>query len=105
MTALNDSAAMYLQGNAKAGEVIGQAHKSAELVGHTNPTDPSLSMARKYLNSMFVEYASAVQTQSKHGDARRHLYRAYGLAGFARDVLLQAQPALQPRGCDVSDLL
>lgn len=105
MTALNDAASQYIHGQAKPGEVIGQAEKSAAIVGHTNPTDPSLSKARKYLNAMFVEYASAVQTQSKHGDARRHLYRAYGLAGFARDVLLQAQPALQPRGCDVSDLL
>lgn len=105
VTAVNDAAEQYLHGTAKAGEVVGMARKSAKILVQTNPSDPSLSKARKYLNAMFVEYASAVQIQSKNGDARQHLYRAYGLAGFARDVLLQAQPALQPKGCDVSDLL
>jgi hypothetical protein len=33
------------------------------------------------------------------------MYRAYGLANFARDVLAEAQPALQPQGCDVAALL
>ena len=33
------------------------------------------------------------------------MYRAYGLASFARDVLTEAAPALQQRGCDVKSLL
>jgi hypothetical protein len=33
------------------------------------------------------------------------MYRAYGLANFAHDVLVQAQPDLLERGCDVGPLL
>jgi hypothetical protein len=33
------------------------------------------------------------------------MHRAYGLANFARDVLAQAQPALQREGCNVAPLL
>lgn len=33
------------------------------------------------------------------------MFRAYGLAGFAHDVLVEAQPALQTEGCDAATLL
>jgi hypothetical protein len=33
------------------------------------------------------------------------MHRAYGLANFAREVLLEAQPELAKRGCDVTSLL
>jgi hypothetical protein len=33
------------------------------------------------------------------------MYRAYGLANFAHEVLAEAQPELRRRGCDVSSLL
>jgi hypothetical protein len=33
------------------------------------------------------------------------MMRAYGLANFAHDVLVQAQPALAARGCSVAALL
>ena len=33
------------------------------------------------------------------------MHRAYGLANFAREVLLEAQPALAKFGCDVGALL
>jgi hypothetical protein len=54
---------------------------------------------------MFQEYGAAVTIQSKGGDAGERMYRAYGLANFAHDVLVQAQPALSKRGCDVAALL
>ena len=47
----------------------------------------------------------AVTIQAKGGDAGERMYRAYGLANFAHDVLTQAQPALFKRGCDVGPLL
>jgi hypothetical protein len=33
------------------------------------------------------------------------MYRAYGLANFAHDVLAQAQSELLSKGCDVGPLL
>jgi hypothetical protein len=55
---------------------------------------------------MFNEYGDAVRLQSKgKPDAGARMYRAYGLANFARDVLQQAQPALAKHGCDVAPLL
>ena len=38
-------------------------------------------------------------------DSGERMLRAYGLANFARDVLADAQPALQSDGCDVAALL
>ena len=47
---------------------------------------------------MFQEYGTAVTMQAKGGDAGERMYRAYGLANFAHDVLTQAQPGpLQTR--------
>ncbi len=37
--------------------------------------------------------------------AGEHMHSAYGLANFAREVLLEAQPELAKRGCDVTALL
>jgi hypothetical protein len=54
---------------------------------------------------MFQEYGTAVTIQAKGGDAGERMYRAYGLANFAHDVLAQAQPALYKEGCDVGPLL
>jgi len=33
------------------------------------------------------------------------MFRAYGLANFAREILVEAQPELAKRGCDVAPLL
>jgi hypothetical protein len=46
-----------------------------------------------------------MEAKSKKRDAAPHIYRAYGLANFAHDVLVDAAPELQRRGCDVSSLL
>ena len=54
---------------------------------------------------MFNEYGEAVRLQSEGKEAGERMYRAYGLANFAHDVLAQAQPDLLERGCDVGPLL
>ena len=105
MTGLGALTADYQSGQAEPKDVAQQAFDAAVRVQHTDPKDPSLKAAQKYLDAMFQEYGTAVTIQAKGGDAGERMYRAYGLANFAHDVLLQAQPALSQRGCDVAPLL
>ena len=105
MTGLGALTADYQSGQAEPKDVAQQAFDAAVRVQHTDPKDPSLKAAQKYLDAMFQEYGTAVTIQAKGGDAGERMYRAYGLANFAHDVLLQAQPALSERGCDVAPLL
>jgi hypothetical protein len=105
MEALGSLSQDYLHGDAKAGDVIMQTESAIVGLQNTEPSDPSLSKTRSILRAMFVEYGRAIRADQKHHDPGKHIYRAYGLANFAYDVLLQAQPALAKRGCDVSPLL
>jgi hypothetical protein len=95
----------YKSGDAKAQDVISEAHSAAQAIAASAPEDPSLQQTRALMNSMFNEYARAVWAHWKNKDASSHLVRAYGLADFAHDVLINAEPALKARGCDVSQLL
>jgi hypothetical protein len=95
----------YLNGDAGPGEVAAEAARAAKIVGSTTPTDPSLAQTRKLLVAMFTAYGKAMEQRAKHRDAGDHIFHAYGLANFAHDVLLKAEPALARRGCDVSPLL
>jgi hypothetical protein len=103
--ALGSMTADYQSGMIDPDEVAEQAFDAAKRVTHVEPHDFSLRTAQKYLDGMFREYGEAVVMQSKGKDASDRMYRAYGLANFARDVLAQAQPALLERGCDVGPLL
>ena len=105
MASLDLWAQEYLAGAVKAHVVVDQARQAAETVAGTRPRDPSLSTTRLYLGAMFTEYGRAIQARSRHRDAGPHMYRAYGLANFAHDLLVQAQPQLEARGCDVAPLL
>jgi hypothetical protein len=105
VTALGALNADYQSGFAEADEVAQQAFDSAKRVRHVEPHDFSLRTAQKYLDGMFREYGEAVALQAAGKDAGDRMYRAYGLANFAHDVLVQAQPALLKRGCDVRPLL
>jgi len=105
MTALGQLNTDLRNGDTGPKEAAQQAFDSAIRVQHTDPKDPSLRTAQTYLDAMFQEYGTAVTIQAKGGDAGERMYRAYGLANFAHDVLLQAQPALYKRGCDVAPLL
>lgn len=95
----------YLDGDAGPAEVAAEAARAAKIVGATTPTDPSLAQTRKLLVAMFTAYRQAMEQRAKHRDAGDHIFHAYGLANFAHDVLLKAEPALAKRGCDVSPLL
>jgi hypothetical protein len=105
MTGLGMLNADYQSGAVKAKDVSQQAYDAAVRIQHTDPKDPSLKAAQRYLDAMFQEYGTAVTIQAKGGDAGERMYRAYGLANFAHDVLAQAQPALYKQGCDVGPLL
>jgi len=105
MAALGTLSQDYLQGDAEADEVIQQTDSAATSLLNTNPSDPSLSKTRSILRAMFTEYGRAIRADKHHHDPGSYIYRAYGLANFAHDVLAQAKPALLKRGCDVSPLL
>jgi hypothetical protein len=105
MAALGSLSQDYLQGDAKADDVILQTDSAVASLRNTNPSDPSLSKTQKILRAMFLEYGRAIRADKHHRDPGQYIYRAYGLANFAHDVLSQAEPALAKRGCDVSPLL
>ena len=106
MTALALWADGYRAGELDADEVARQASDAAKRVGYVKPRDPALKLSQRLINEMFVEYEQAISLGPKEKDrAGRHMHRAYGLANFAREVLVQAQPALAREGCDVTPLL
>ena len=105
MAALGSLSSDYLQGSAKADDVILQTDSAIDSLRNTDPSDPSLSKTRAILRAMFLEYGRAIRADKRHHDPGKFVYRAYGLANFAHDVLSQARPALAERGCDVSPLL
>ena len=105
MAALGTLSQDYLQGDAQADDVITQTDSAIASLRNTNPSDPSLSKTRAILRAMFLEYGRAIRADKHHHDPGKYIYRAYGLANFAHDVLAQAKPALAKRGCDVSPLL
>jgi hypothetical protein len=105
MAALGSLSEDYLRGDAEADDVIQQTQSSVVVMHNTNPSDPSLSKTRAILRAMFVEYGRAIRADKQKKDPGKYIYRAYGLANFAHDVLSQARPALAERGCDVSPLL
>ena len=105
MAALGSASEDYLHGSSKADSVIDTAAASLKNIKGTYPSDPSLSKTRAILSAMFVEYDKAIRAHTKHTDPGRYMYRAYGLANFAHDVLAQAQGPLKQRGCDITPLL
>jgi hypothetical protein len=105
MAALGTISQDYLQGEAKADDVILQTDSAVTSLLNTDPSDPSLAKTQKILRAMFLEYGRAILADKHHHDPGKYIYRAYGLANFAHDVLSQAKPALAKRGCDVSPLL
>jgi hypothetical protein len=106
MTALGVMAEGIQSGAMTTGEVVEEAQAAAKRIGYVTPRDPSLRQAQTLISAMLREYGDAVKLQSSgKPDAGERMYRAYGLANFARDVLQQAEPALAKRGCDVASLL
>jgi hypothetical protein len=103
--AFNDLSVDFRAGEVAAEEIAAEAFSAADRLGHVEPRDPSLKQAQKYLDSMFNEYGEAVTLHAQGKNPGDRMQRAYGLANFARDVLAEAQPALQAEGCDVAPLL
>jgi hypothetical protein len=106
MTALSMWSEGFRKGEISADDVVQQAEDAAKRVGYVKPHDPALKLSQRLIDQMFREYGRAVSLAAKERQqAGQHMHRAYGLANFARDVLLQAQPELAKRGCDVGPLL
>jgi hypothetical protein len=105
MAALGSLSEDYLRGDAKAAEVIDQSETAVTAMVNANPSDASLSKTRTILRAMFSEYGRAIRADARNKNPGKYIYRAYGLANFAHDILAQAQPGLAKRGCDVSPLL
>ena len=105
MTALAIWAAGYQSGEIPPEKVAEEAKNAARRLAHGEPSDPSLRQAQRYMNAMFEEYGEAVSLSAKGKGAGKRMHRAYGLANFAREVLVAAEPELAKRGCDVGPLL
>jgi hypothetical protein len=105
MTALGIWGDDYRRGEATAAEVIAEAKRATVRVETLNPSDPALRKTKNFMSAMLAEYGRAMVAKSKQKDASSHMYRAFGLANFAHDVLVDAEPELRRRGCDVSALL
>src|SRR5712691_323134 len=105
MDALSSDSEDFLHGAAKASDVIATDRMALTSIRGTGPSDPSLSKTRAILSAMFVEYGKAIRADEHHNDPGKYIYRAYGLANFAHDVLVQAQQPLKRHGCDVTPLL
>jgi hypothetical protein len=105
MASLGSWSQDYVDGEAQAGEVVAEAHRAQARVGAMTPSDPALVQTRALMQAMFGQYARAIAAKEHHKDAGKYIFRAYGLANFAHDVLVQAQPALLSHGCDIRPLL
>ena len=105
LTVLGIWTADFNAGEADAEELAQLAFDAAERIGHVQPRDPSLRTAQRYLDAMYTEYGKAITLKAEGKPAGEHVYRAYGLANFAYDLLLAAQPELERKGCSVATLL
>ena len=105
LTALGVWSEDYRRGDVTEDEVVAEARKAAQRLERLQPTDPSLRTTKPLLAGMLIEYGRGMAAKAKRRSAARHVYRAYGLANFAHDVLADAEPGLRRQGCDVSALL
>jgi hypothetical protein len=105
MAMLGQTSEDYLRGSAKPDDVIEQADSALRALKNTRPADPSLTRAKLVLRAMFLEYRKAIQANVHHHSPGKHIFRAYGLANFAHDLLVHERQPLLNRGCDVSPLL
>jgi hypothetical protein len=94
-----------VSGDATPAVVIKQSRSEAAQIGATRPTDPSLRTAGSLLRKMFLEYAAAVHAKELGSSPGKHVQMAYTLANAVHDLLVAAQPALGPQGCNVAPLL
>lgn len=87
------------------GIVVQQATSEAAQIAATGPTDPTLSVTKKLVNTMLIEYSRAVYAKFHNGNAGVHIQLAYTLANQVHDQLVSIETPLGARGCDVALLL
>lgn len=105
MTQLGYWSDELVAGSVKPVTVIRQTRSESRQVAATEPTDPSLLTARSLLRKMFLEYGAAVRAKALGTSPGRHVQTAYTLANAVHDLLVDAQPAMQAKGCEVAPLL
>lgn len=92
-------------GDAAPAVVIKQSNAEAAQVWASEPTDPSLVTSRSLLRKMFLEYAQAVRAKALGTSPGGHVQTAYQMANNVHELLVQAQPGMTAKGCDLSPLL
>lgn len=105
MTQLQYWSESLQSGDAAPAVVIKQAKAESEQVAVTRPTDPSLMTARSLLRQMFLEYAGAVKAKALGNSPGEHVRRAYTLANGVHELLVQGEPGMTAKGCDLAPLL
>ena len=85
VTGFNELADQFRSGAVSSEEIAEESFAAAKRLGRVEPKDPALRQAQKYLDAMFTEYGEAVILHAEGKDAGERMYRAYGLANFARD--------------------
>lgn len=92
-------------GDASPAVVIKQARAESGQVWSSTPTDPSLATARSLLRKMFLEYGAAVKAKALGDSPGAHVRTAYTLANGVHELLVQAQPGMTAKGCNLAPLL
>jgi hypothetical protein len=96
----------YQSGATTVKQAIAATRDAETGIENTSPQDPSLKVARSLMRGMMLEYQRALRAQSRgKGNASAHMYRSYSLAAYARQVLVDAAPALDGLGCPLTQLL
>jgi hypothetical protein len=85
--------------------VIQQARSEAAQIAATGPTDPTLTITRKLVRTMLIEYSRGIYAKFHNSNAGVHMQLAYTLANSVHDQLVGAEAPLAARGCDVAPLL
>jgi hypothetical protein len=92
-------------GDATPSLVMKQAQSEAAQIWATGPTDPFLNTSRSLLRKMFIEYAAAVKAKALGNSPGAHVRTVYTLANDVHELLVQAQPGMTAKGCNLAPLL
>jgi hypothetical protein len=92
-------------GDATASVVVKQAHSEALQIWAAQPTDPYLVTSRSLLRKMFDEYGLAVKAKALGTSPGVHVRTVYSLANDVHELLVQAQPGMTAKGCNLTPLL
>jgi hypothetical protein len=92
-------------GDADAATVVKQVSNEEQQIAGLVPTDPSLQTSRSLLRKMFTEYGLAIQAKAAGKNAGKHIRVAYQMANDVHELLVQAQPGMTAKGCDLTPLL